>query len=203
MNVAIFEKLELEETALILDRLNPKFEGITFDPIETVIRALHLPFYPGLRLLDIVCPTTIPVIQRYVVYGKTECVMIDYTNKPIYELNDRYPVRIEADSVEDYGRFFLNLVRGNLGRFILVENVDDVPWKEEPPPPARKAIAKMISPLSIINASPKGFFDLSACLVFKNGLFRAKLTIDQQGQVKIHEEMLLIEDMPILDEIFE
>ena len=36
MDQETFEKLELDETATILDRLNPAFDGTAFDPVEAL-----------------------------------------------------------------------------------------------------------------------------------------------------------------------
>jgi hypothetical protein len=197
-----FKKLELDEVARILDQIGPLLEETVYDPLETTIMALDLPFYPGYRLLDIGDYTVTPPLRRYVVYSHDDAVILNFTNEPIYELNKTLPIELTESRVLDYVRFFFSFVRGKHGRFLLVENIDDIQWKEDPPAPARKAISKMIKPLYITNTPEDGTFHLQACMMFKDSLFRCAVTVASNGHVTIKNEELLIEDVPVLDDTF-
>ena len=195
-----FEKLDLAEIATILDEVNPQFDGAPFDPIETTILALDLPFYPGYKLLDIADHRHMPATRRHVLYKPKGNVILDFTNGPIYKLNETLPVKLSEETVVEYIRFFFSYVRGQKGKFVLVESVDDIHWLEDPPPPARKAIGKMIEPVVVKQADPKNGFILMICMTFKNALFKAQVTIDKIGRITLGNEQLLIEDMPLIDE---
>jgi hypothetical protein len=197
-----FEKLELAEVATHLDRLNPLFEGVVFDPVQTTIMALDLKFYPGHRLLDIADYSVMPALQRFVIQGPKKTLVLNFTNEPIYALNKDIPIRLDRENVHDYVRFFFTYVRGRHGRFQICENVDDIHWKEEPPPAARKAIGKMIKPIALKDIDKDGTYHLEACMVFKNSLFRSKVTAAANGMVSLKDEELLIEDMPVIDDAF-
>ncbi len=198
-----FEKLDLADVATILDRVNPLFEGIVFDPIETVIMGIDLPFYPGYRLLDIADYAHMPASHRYAVYSPQKTIVLNFTNEPVYRLNLDVPLSLNEETVLDYVRFFFSFVRGRHGRFIITENVDDIRWKEDPPPQARKAIGKMILPLTIVKADPAlGAYSLQATMMFKDSLFRSSITVKPGGVVNLNDEELLIEDMPVLDDTF-
>ena len=92
-------------------------------------------------------------------------------------------------------------MKGRHGRFLLVENVDDISWKEEPPPSARSAIGKMLSPIEILGQEG-GIYHLTAKMIFKDSLFKSDIYIDAHGTVTLKDEELLIEDMHVLDDIF-
>lgn len=195
-----FEKLELAEIATILDEVNPGFDGAPFDPIETTILALEVPFYPGYRILDIADHRNMPPARRHILYAPKNSVILDFTNAPIYRLNEKLPITLTEDTVIDYLRFFFTYVRGQKGKFVVVESVDDIHWLEDPPPPARKAIGKMIEPVNVQKADAKGNFTLTFCVTFKNALFKTQALIDKKGRVTLGHEQLLIEDMPLIDE---
>ncbi len=197
-----FEKLELADIATILDQVNPEFEGTQFDPVETTILSLNLSFYPGFQLLDIADYTLMPLVQRFVVYAHEKAVILDFTNEPIYALNKDIPISLNEENVADYVRFFFSFVRGRHGRFIITENVDDIAWKEDPPPAARKAVGKMIKALEIKEIKKDGTFLLEARMMFKDSLFKTNVEVKADGLVTLQNEELLIEDMPVLDDVF-
>ena len=197
-----FEKLDLAEVATILDQTSHLFEGVYFDPVETVIMAINMPFYPGYRLLDIADYSPMPPVRRYMVYSRKNAVILNFTNQPIYQLNTEVPIKLDNTIITDYTRFFLSFVRGRHGRFIVCENIDDIQWKEDPPPSARKAIGNMIIPVTVKNTDEAGTYNLEATVVFKDSLFKTDIAITKNGTVTLSNEQLLIEDMPVLDDVF-
>jgi hypothetical protein len=197
-----FEKLELADVATILDQMNPLFEGVEFDPVDATIMAVNLPFYKGYRLLHIADNTVMPPVQRCAIYSHQNQVVLDFTNEPIYKLNQDVPIQLSEDNVVEYVRFFFTYVRGKHGRFIMTENVDDIAWKEDPPPQARKSISNMIDPISIESVSEDGMFHLIGCMMFKDSLFKSDIEVQPSGLVALKNEELLIEDMPVLDDTF-
>ncbi len=197
-----FAKLELAEIATILDQVNAGIDGTVFDPVETVILAQDLPFYKGYRLLDIADHASMPPMRRYVIYKPDDFVILDFTNEPIYALNQKVPISLTEETVTDYARFFFSYVRGRHGRFVITESVDDIHWKEDPPPSARKAIGKMLFQVKVLGNDDDGSFNLKSCMVFKDSLFQAKIKVQKNGFVALSDEELLVEDIPVLDDTF-
>jgi len=197
-----FTKLELEETATLLDIYNPLFDGSNFDALETTIMAQGMSFYEGLRYLDIADYSCVPPIRRYAIDGPDTHIVLDWTNVPIYQLNNEAPITLNEETVTDYVRFFFNHVRGKNGRFLITESVDDIRWRDDPPPVARKPIGEMLLPLIIADQKPDGGFFITATVMFKDSLFQCDIDIDAQGQITLDNEKLLVEDMPVLDDAF-
>jgi hypothetical protein len=197
-----FEKLDLAEVATILDQTAHLFEAVYFDPVETVIMAINIPFYPGCRLLDIADYSPMPPTRRYMIYSPQNAAILNFTNQPIYQLNAEIPIKLDETTISDYTRFFFSFVRGRHGRFIICENIDDIQWKEDPPPSARKAIGNMIIPVTVKNIDTAGTYNLEATVVFKDSLFKTDIAITKTGTVTLSNEQLLIEDMPVLDDVF-
>lgn len=198
-----FKKLELDDTATILDLLTPHLDISPIDPLQSVVLGVGLPFYKGYQFLDISDYGQVPALRIFVLYNaKTgDVIKLNWTNEPIYALNKKLPVVLSEKNIGDYVRFFLSYVRGKHGRFIPVENVDDIAWREDPPPAARRAISKMITPITLEGSEKSGEYRLRACMMFRDSLFKADIFVKPSGDVHITGEELLIEDMPVLDDV--
>lgn len=197
-----FEKLDLAEAATILDRVNPLLDGIDFDPVDTVIMAVDISFYSGYRLLDLINYGAAIPSHRYVVNKDNEDIVLNFTNEPIYALNKNVPIVLNQNNVADYVRFFFMYVRGRHGRFLISESVEDINWREEPPPAAKKTIGQMLRPLRLKDNGLDGTYNMTATMMFKDSLFKSDITVTTGGLVTLSNEELLIEDMPVLDDLF-
>lgn len=197
-----FTKLEQKEVAALLETFNPLFEGSKFTPAETTIMAQNTPFYPGLRYLDIADYACVPPMHRFVIEGPDKAVILNWSNEPIYQLNQSHPLELNEETVCDYVRFFFSHVRGKNGRFLIVESIDDIRWKEDPPPTARKSIGKMLLPLTMTPKATDGSYTLPVTVMFKDSLFQCNVQVLADGTINMDNEELLIEDMPVLDDAF-
>lgn len=196
-------KLNENEVLDILQKTARVFDGISFHPENTVIMSRGLDFYPGYKFYDMADHTHNPALRRFVLIKKDDVIILDFTNAPIYELNQAAPIYLNEDTVHDYVRFFFNFVRGRHGRFLIVESLDDIAWREEPPPAARRSIGKLIMPLARISGdTDDGRFHLHAQMMFRDSLFSADITVSKDGLVQLSNEQLMIEDMPVLDDTF-
>lgn len=195
-------KIDDGEAVPVIEEINQALPETKFDPQNAVLLGQNIPFYQGYKYLDITDHDSVPHRQRIVVYKPGSVIIMNWTNEPIYELNRVAPLALNDKNVGAYAKFFFAHVRGRHGRFLLIDSVDDIRWREEPPPVVRKAVANMIQPISIISRADDGSYILQSCMVFKDALFRAKVNVSADGMVNLSDEELLIEDMPILDDIF-
>ena len=198
-----FKKLELEEVASLLDTYNPLFDGLAFDPLETTVMAQKISFYPGYTYYDVADYSCMPPIHRYVIDGPKSKTVLDWTNDPIYQLNQTIHFVLDEETVSDYIRFFFSHVRGKKGQFMLAESIDDINWRDDPPPAARKTIGEMLKPLNDVQAISDSGFATTISVMFKDSLFQCDLVISQNGLIEMSNEKLLVEDMPVMDDIIE
>lgn len=82
------------------------------------------------------------------------------------------------------------------------ESLEDINWRDDPPPAARKTIGEMIQPLFLEKTDEAGVYYIRACMVFKDSLFKTLVKVEPNGFVSLSDEELLIEDMPVLDDTF-
>ncbi len=191
-------KSETRDMLLVLkDRLD--LVDVSADTID--ILSASLPFYPGYRLLELTDRSSSPIKRRFVIYRGDDIVFMDYTNTPIYELNKRAPISFTRDTLFDYVRFFFRFVRGRHGRFIVTESLDDIQWREEPSVNSRKSLDKMIEPLFIKEINDDGSYILGANVIFKDALFGCNINVKQNGIIRLSDENLLVESLPVVDDV--
>lgn len=199
-----FEKLEDQDVAETLERFNPLLDGTPFKAGDTTIMAQGMNFYPGYRYLDIADYSTQPPAQRFAIEGlgknAGQDIVLDWSNRPLYALNQKAPIVLNDETVPDYVRFFFAHVRGEHGRFLIAENVDDIRWKDDPPPEARKNLAKMLLPVIVKRVAKDGSFEVPITVMFKDSLFQCDIIVSPIGQVDITNEQVLVEDIPVLDD---
>ncbi len=202
-----FTLIEHGDAAKILDDVNPHLDGSPFDPAVARILSHPLPFYEGYDLVeisdyDVNPPRKISLIYKSHENAPSEVYILNGKNEPVYELNKAAPIQLNETNIFIYVRFFFSYVRGRFGRFMIVENVDEIDWKEEPSPAGKKALSKMIRPLTL---KPKTFDDeyyLTASIVFKDSLFETDIKVTADGQASLSNQELLVEDIPVLDDTF-
>ncbi|MBN8520475.1 MAG: hypothetical protein J0L77_01070 [Alphaproteobacteria bacterium] len=193
-------KLDGDDTAELLARVNPLLDTAPFRVDTATVLSVPVSFYPGYYYADITHHGTLPALSVKVVYNQARAVVMTSRNEPIYALNTSVPLSLTDSNVADYVRFFFMHVRGQQGRFLIIDMVDDINWKEDPAASARKALAKMIVPLSVTGKTPEGSWKLSASMIFKDSLFQTQITVTPSGDVSLSDEELLVESLPVLED---
>ena len=194
----IWEKMDDNQAASFLDEVNPHLDPMPFSPQSTSVKSYDLDFYDDYALVQLTDYDAIPNVRKYVLYKPGDIIPITWTNEPIYALNKKAPVIINEETVIDYVKFFFHYVRGRHGRFIVVEHVDDIQWKETPPANARKALSEIIAPVKILSKGDDFSFTLSANMVFKDSLFKTEIFVTAEGKFTLSNEDILVEGMPVL-----
>lgn len=192
-----FKKVEQDRAQVIVEMMNKETEGIQFDAKRDKVMESALSFYPGFKYYEATNLQENQPVTRVGFYKSGSIYMLDWTNEPIYRLNLEAPIALDESNVANYVKFFFSHVRGEHGQFFIVENIDDIAWKETPPPAARQAIGKLIEPVTILDKKDDGDFDLVARMTFKDSLFKSDVHVKSNGLVSLSNEELVVEDMPI------
>ncbi|MGH1374987.1 MAG: hypothetical protein ACRBCK_01455 [Alphaproteobacteria bacterium] len=199
-----FTKLDINEIASILDTVNQNVEGSIFDPLETTVMAIDVPFYPNYRFLNIADHATNPPLQRFV-FQKNDTLdftIIDWMHKTIYELNSEAPVQLDDNNIIEYVRFFFSYVKGRHGRFNICESADNIQWKEEPNAEVRKALNQTLKPLNKTDKSKTGIYTIAGFMMLKDTLFSVNIYVEPNGTVSMADHEIIIEGVPVLDPTF-
>lgn len=195
-----FIRLSAPQVEQLLKDVTPLLNVAPFPEGQTVVLARDLDFWPGCALCDISDQGVNPIRRIFAIWKPGAAVILNWTNEPVYALNKVVPLQLTENSILDYIRFFLQFVRGRHGRFLIAETVDDINWKEEPPPAARRAVGKLLHPLRLKGKTPAGDNIFEACVMFQDSLFHTDITVSDEGIVTLSNEQMLVEDMPVLDD---
>jgi hypothetical protein len=132
--------------------------------------------------------------------------MLDWTNEPFYRLSELKRFRFSSHP-NIYIRCFFYLVRGSLGRFIILENEQDleerIPWRrdidnaEAAKSAAKENIRQFLAPLTRKSFNASGGAIYRACILFKNALFHSDVVLDPSGTIELTNEDLKLEDLPV------
>lgn len=199
-----YTTIENAKALEILDKLNPLLDGQKFDSIKSRILTHSLPFYNGYSLFEVSdFDNNPPRVVSFITKENADIHIMDGTNKPIYHLNKAAPIYLNEEIILTYVRFFFHYVRGRFGKFNIVENVDDINWREEPALAGKKALAKMIEPLHIKKQDDEGVYCIGASIIFKDSLFESDIFVKEDGNVNLSNQEMLVEDIPVLDDSFQ
>jgi hypothetical protein len=198
MSTGAFEKLEGAKAKKFVERLNKSWPGSPFDSERTVVHVRTLSFANDWVLAEAGDAISIPEKRAFALDNGKDCVPIEFSAGFIPGFAGKNGVHLDRDTAPDYLRFWFEYARAGADRFLLVEAVDDMPWREEATPQARKSLAKSITPLTLVAADAAGF-GFKACVLFRDTLFDCAIDVSVNGQVDITSRQLVAEGLTVTD----
>lgn len=197
-----WQEIDAEEVLRIVDKFNAVMKDRQLDALSTVGFRQSLPWYPEYEFVELRDNgTSDPQVVRRAIYGPEEFFILNWSNGPIYTANDKGPINVNTDMAADYVKFFFNYVRGRHGRFVIIDTVDEIRWEGSVPEKGKEAVAKIIKPTAVTNVEENGRITLLSFMVFKDSLFRANVHVERDGMVSLSDEALVIEGMPIIEDV--
>jgi len=181
---------------------------------KTRVQVADLPFYDEFKFYA-VSDTTLPEPNtRYMLHKPGDVSLMNWTNEPIYAVNERAPIKLDRKTIIPYAKFFFHYVRGQLGRFIIVEKPEEVVWLANANDKEKAEVAQRLMPVTYKGIGRDNLFTLTATVVFKNALFKTDIKIAPMetdvfdpelnapehftiGQMKLTNEDLLLEELNV------
>lgn len=181
---------------------------------KTKIIVTTLPFYDEHKLYALQDTTLPEPNTRYILYKTGDLTIMNWTNEPLYEVNEKAPIKLDRKTLPVYAKFFFHFVRGQLGRFIIVEKPEEVRWLDSATDEEKKGVEEKLVPVKYQGIGRDNLFTLSATVVFKNALFKTDIKVapyelevfDKEagvpeqftiGQMKLTNEDLLLEELNV------
>jgi len=209
-----FETVSPEATQKILDDIASEVAPVKFTAGKTIIQVAALPFYEEYKFYTLTDTTLPPPNTRYILYKPGDVSLMNWTNEPIYSINERAPIKLDRKTTVPYAKFFFHYVRGQLGRFIIVEKPEEVIWLASATDKEKADVAARITPIAYKGIGRDNLYTLTATVVFKNALFKTDIKIapyemdvfDAElgqpehftiGQMKLTNEDLLLEELNV------
>lgn len=193
------------------------FEAIhptTLDLNQALVEVAELPFYED-YLLYAITDLRLPTGVVYeLLCGPGGAFFLDVGNKSIYHVNKLAPVRLNADTLIPYLRFFCRYAAKANDSIRLVESVEDIPWR----PDANQAIiteaAAKLVPLTLKEVHQDDFCRVNATMLVRDELLLLDILIPPcaleaeanlleeaktlaPGEMRLHASKLLMASLPV------
>src|SRR3984957_16410122 len=209
-----FETLDPAAIKKLTDDIAEDIAPVKFSEGKVTGQVASVPFYDEFKLYALSDTTLPPPNTGYMLYKPGDISLMNWTNEPIYSVNERAPIKLDRKTVIPYAKFFFHYVRGQLGRFIIVEKPDEVVWLSNANTKEKANVAERLIPVTYKGIGRDNLFSLPATVVFKNALFRTDIKIapyemdvfDPElgapehftiGQMKLTNEDLLLEELNV------
>lgn len=209
-----FKALDAVATQKILADIEGAIDPVKLPKDKTTLMVADLPFYDEFKFYSL-SDTTLPAPNtRYMIYKPGDANLLNWTNEPIYSVNERAPIKLDRKTIIPYTKFFFHFVRGQLGRFIIVEKPEDVVWLANATDKEKADVNQRLQAISYKGIGRDNLFTLTATVIFKNALFKTDVKVapyemdafDPEanapehftiGQMKLTNEELLLEDLNV------
>ena len=121
-------QLDPNAAQAILAEIAPTILPVKLPHDKTLIQVADLPFYKDYKFYALTDMTLPPPNVRYMLYKPGDVSLMNWTNEPIYSVNEKAPIILDRKTLVPYAKFFFHFVRGQLGRFVIVEKPEDMIW---------------------------------------------------------------------------
>src|SRR5580692_9408353 len=143
-----FKSLAVAAVKTLLTDIASDIEPVKLPADKTTVQVADLPFYDEFKFYA-VSDTTLPQPNtRYILYKPGDVSLLNWTNEPIYSVNERAPIKLDRKSTVPYAKFFFHYVRGQLGRFIIVEKPEEVVWLANANDKEKAEVAQRLMPVT-------------------------------------------------------
>lgn len=208
------EVLSDADAQALLEKIAHDLLPVKLPADKTKITVTALPFYEEHKLYALQDTTLPEPNTRYILYKEGDLTIMNWTNEPIYEVNEKAPIKLDRKTLPAYAKFFFHFVRGQLGRFIIVEKPEEMRWLDNATDEEKKNVEEKIKSVKYQGIGRDNLFTLSAVVVFKNALFKTDIKVapyelevfDKEagvpeqfsiGQMKLTNEELLLEELNV------
>lgn len=171
----------------IVSKLNKDQNRYVINAAASRVVWRTLMFYPGATLVRVTDLSWLPKpITLYFVGVRGQYRRMDGSRRFLSFLNESMPLKISAQNVAEYLRFFCFFVRYRGRPFILVETPDDLGLCEPALLPDQiKKTAPFLKPITITSDKGAEGYELSATVRYHDMLFEANFAVSGKGHVQM------------------
>jgi hypothetical protein len=188
--------LSRADATRIIGAINPYLGDFALPAGTSPVRVARLPFYTNFQFYELTDIREKQPKSMFALHnpngGEDSTYVLDWTNRPIYTVNEHDPIQLRQDNISDYLGFFFACVQGPYGPMTVVENLD-------PPPDASADVKNMVK--EVLKMTPprvsgfdraSGTFTVYAAMLFKDCVFKTKMEVSSNGLIQIVEHELAL-----------
>lgn len=158
-------------------------------------RQCALPFYRNHMLIDARLLGVAGVGQVLLLHDGTQTIWLDGQSSPIHAVNELESLQLTDDTALDYVRFFLYVMRGEQGAFVLIEMPTEI-GVEDPDavgaaPLNLRELRERWAPLRLDGRTDDGRLRVCATIAYAGALFASTFALAANGEIQ------MIDDLPL------
>lgn len=208
MTPVVFAPLSTSEATAVLTLVGQEIkwplgggrtEDVILSPTTVTVQVADLDFYDNYKLYALTDTSLPPPNVRYAIgkVGGEDMHFMNWTNEPIYAVNQKAPIKLDRKTLITYSKFFFHYVRNELGRFVIVEKPEDVAWLADATAEEKADVASKLKPVTYKGIGRDNLFSLECTVMFRNALFATTIKVAPyeldafDAETKVSEHMLL------------
>lgn len=186
------------ELAGFISHVNPIDGKYQASETTTKVDWRSLPFYENVVLVRLTDPTWSPRnLVLYYLVEQGNPIRLNGQSWPIHDINSKAPIKLTADNILDYLRFFCFFVRGEEGPFLIVEDMDNPYVPRNLDAQTRAVIEGTLRPASFEGMDSNGNYMCDAVVFYSNALFIANFQIQPGGFIEMLDDETIAGDLPV------
>jgi type IV secretion system protein VirD4 len=192
--------VEKELADQLLADIKRDYAGLE-DNADITFRRWPLSFYEEFDYFEVSAEANDRREVGYFLRRPGKVIYLDGTASAIHSLNHHLGLALTQAQSRDYLYFFCSSVEGEDGRFLIVDELDDLTFAIQPDPDYLTAVANAIEPPSVATVTtPNGqrIYTITACVLYADALFRSTFKVDGDGNVEMVGDEELFSSMPVI-----
>lgn len=133
--------------------------------------------------------------RYYIIECDGQPTLCQYGTDVVEDLVKQAGLAIDQHNIQDYILFYLGFTRGQAGRVLAIQTVDDLHLREELTLITRRNLQAMITPMHVVSDK-----DIEGCFLITNKLFKALASVDENGSVLLKPKEILADTLPVQDQ---
>lgn len=202
-----WENLSAADSAACLHDCLAHGGGLTLQAVERLrpwaARRLDLGFYEQGRLIEFAVQTAQGAGALTLLRVGQHQAWLTGKSWPIHQINQQSAgLKLgDADSAALYMIMFCAALDSGEGTFRILNRFDLISWEDGVDEVVREQVRDLCMP-PVVLPSEEGGFQFNARILYLNGIFEVRMTVDQAGMVKMPVETLLTPGLFVRNERF-
>lgn len=182
------------EAVGIVATVNPYLQQYGLSPDSCAVRVTKLPFYRNFIFYELTDAREAKPKSMFALQGEADgeraTYVMDWTNRPIYTVNE-FDLVLDHANLAEYLFFFFACVQGPYGPMTVVENLD-TPESSNPDVYYRAEVLDRFTPPKIVGRTIGGGYVVKAGMFFKDCIFLTQMNVGRNGYIQIVDHVLMI-----------
>ena len=190
-----WQRLDRDNSVKVIDSVKSAENAGMFSVATSEVKRARLPFFTDYYLYKVTNFASLPSFSFQYLSDGTFFHYLDGTETPIYAVNDKGSISLNAANVLMYLEFFFEQAGDEDGDIMLINNPHDMPLLDSLDMDVYQAVFSQHKPAAVEYDEQTERYLVTADLYKDTQLIRAKIEISRRGRVKITNQEMIMHQM--------